>query len=227
MKLAPAQDYRIIPEYDLQDHCEANREWPCAKLFGHALVRGERSQMARHIVARVNARDRSTINFVNAHCINVEKREPHYRAALKDSDLLLPDGIGMEIAAKMAGQKLGDNLNGTDLLPELCREAQEEGVGIFFLGGEPGVAHAAADWAARHYPALRIAGAQNGFFSPCEEDALIELINASFGWHPSRWHGRAAPREMDRAQPPPHQCSSCDGRGRPVRLLFGPYPPRA
>lgn len=180
MKFTPTPQFRIIADDELHGFFEAKRAWPTATLFGQRLVCAERSSMARHIVARVSARQRSTINFVNAHCINVAKRDESYRDALSASDLLLPDGIGMEIAAKLSGQELGDNLNGTDLFPELCREAQEEGVGVFLLGGEPGVAHAAADWAAERYPALRIAGAQNGFFAPSDEEAIIKQINASF-----------------------------------------------
>lgn len=180
MKLSPTLHFRIIDESDLDAHFEAKREWPKIDLFGLRVVRGERQEVARHIVARVNARERSTINFVNAHCINTANRDRDYRAALTKSDLLLPDGVGMEIAAKMAGHNLGDNLNGTDLFPEICREAQEEGVGVFLLGGEPGVAHAAADWADKRFPALRVAGAAHGFFSSEDEDALIDHINASF-----------------------------------------------
>lgn len=171
--------FKMIPETALGNYLEAIRQWPKVTLFGHHLTSASRADMARHIVARATAGQRSTINFVNAHCVNVQQRDPQYRAALQQSDLLLPDGIGMEIAAKLSGLCLGDNLNGTDLFPELCREAQEEGVGIFLLGGAPGVAHAAADWAAGSYPALRIAGAENGFFAPADEDALIERINAS------------------------------------------------
>ena len=172
--------YRFISETELNNRLETAREWPCVDLFGHALTCASRSEMARHILARVNSARRSTVNFVNAHCVNVAKTDPAYRTALNESDMLLPDGVGIEIAAKMTGQELGENLNGTDLFPELCREAQEEGVGIFLLGGEPGVAHGAADWAAENYPALRIAGAHNGFFDAEEETALIKRINESF-----------------------------------------------
>ncbi len=180
MKYISAQDFRLVPGAELRDQLEVTREWPTATLFGHKLACAGRSEMARHIVARVGAGKRSTISFLNAHCINVERHDAAYREALRASDLLLPDGVGMEIAAAMTGQSLGENLNGTDLFPEICREAQEEGVGIFFLGGEPGVADGAAEWAAETFPALRIAGTHSGFFTPDEEDALIERINRSF-----------------------------------------------
>ena len=180
MKPEANTNFRILSESALSDRLEANRAWPRTKLFGHTLVKGERADVARHILARVNTGQRSTINFVNAHCVNVQMRDAQYRTALKDSDMLLPDGVGIEIAAKLTGQSLDDNLNGTDLFPELCREAQEEGVGVYFLGSAPGVAQAAAGWAAKTYPALRIAGAQSGFFTPEQEDAIIDEINASF-----------------------------------------------
>ncbi|MEO0906321.1 MAG: WecB/TagA/CpsF family glycosyltransferase [Pseudomonadota bacterium] len=179
MKNIPLHGFRKVPKAEARDRIEAARKWPVAPLFGYDLVCAKRRAMARHIVARVGAHKKSTINFVNAHCINVEGCDAEYRHALKDSDLLLPDGVGLEIAGQMCGATLGENLNGTDLFPEICREANEEGVGIFFLGGQPEIAQDAADWAIARYPALRVAGTRSGFFEADEEDALIEEINAS------------------------------------------------
>ncbi|MDY7097721.1 MAG: WecB/TagA/CpsF family glycosyltransferase [Pseudomonadota bacterium] len=180
MKFNPTKNFRIVNDGELADRIEADREWETTNLFGLPLVRADRQSIARHILARVGARKTSTINFVNAHCINVAREDAEYRHALQNSHMLLPDGIGMEMAAKMQGETIPHNLNGTDLFPEICREAQEEGTGIFLLGGLPGVADATADWAKSNYPALRIAGTQDGFFSKEEEDALITRINASF-----------------------------------------------
>ena len=177
MKYSPTNEFRLIQGAELHDRIEAARAWPKIELFGHSLVSGARRQLARHIVARVCAHKRTTVNFVNAHCVNVERKDYSYREALQASDLLLPDGVGLEIAAKLCGKEFDENLNGTDLFPELCREAEGEGVSMFFLGGEPGIARAAAGWAKNRCPALRIAGTHSGFFNHEEEDALIERIN--------------------------------------------------
>ena len=179
MKNTPLPDFRIVSKSETRDRLEAERKWPVAALFGHDLVCAKRASIARHIMARVGAKKSSTINFVNAHCINVEGHDTEYHHALQDSDLLLPDGVGLEIAGQMCGAHLKENLNGTDLFPEICREASDAGVGVFLLGGQPGVAGGAADWARRHYPPLRIAGTHSGFFDADEEDALIGEINAS------------------------------------------------
>ncbi|MEP0391686.1 MAG: WecB/TagA/CpsF family glycosyltransferase [Erythrobacter sp.] len=179
MKLTPLNDYRLISGAELTDRIEAAHPWPTTKLFNLPLIRATRRDVAKNILARIGAYRQTTINFVNAHCVNTQRNDLDYRDALKKSDLLLPDGIGMEIAAKMHGKVLGENLNGTDLFPEICREAEDQGTGIFFFGGQPGVADRAADWAATHFAELRIAGTQTGFYSVEDEDALIERINRS------------------------------------------------
>ena len=179
MKHIPSHDLQIIPGAQVADRIEAARIWPTNDLFGLPLVCAGRSEMAHHIVARVGAGKVSTINFVNAHCVNQQREDALYREALKSSDLLLPDGVGLEVAAKLSGQNLGENLNGTDLFPEICREAEEEGTSIFLLGGLPGVADGAADWATANFPAIRIAGTHSGYFDSSQEDALIERINRS------------------------------------------------
>ncbi|TWJ06533.1 WecB/TagA/CpsF family glycosyltransferase [Altererythrobacter ishigakiensis] len=179
MKHTPLKNFDTVSGAALSDFIEAGHEWPVARLFGLPLVCGAREEMARHIVSRVGASRASTINFINAHCVNQQRRDREYRDALEGSDLLLPDGIGMEIGAKLCGLKLGENLNGTDLFPALCREAATQGTGIFLLGGVPGAADGAADWATTHFPALRVAGTHSGYFSPEEEELLIERINRS------------------------------------------------
>lgn len=54
-----------------------------------------------------------------------------------DSVILVNDGVGMDIAAKILhGEKFADNLNGTDFTPYLMRRS-ERPLRIFLLGGKP------------------------------------------------------------------------------------------
>lgn len=149
------------------------------ELFGLSLSSASPEVAASHIVAGAVHGRKTTVNFINAHCINVARKSGSYRRALAQSDLLLPDGIGMEIAARMSGLEKPENLNGTDLFPLICERAATEGAGLFLLGGMPGVADAAATWACGQYPSLRIRGTQHGYFEKHDEDSLIERINRS------------------------------------------------
>ena len=53
-------------------------------------------------IAALLAPGRRRIAFLNAHCGNVMARDPAYAAALATADMVLPDGIGVELAARMA-----------------------------------------------------------------------------------------------------------------------------
>lgn len=149
------------------------------RLFGLDLVAAGRADVARALVAHARRRETTTIQFINAHCVNVLAADAGYRAALDRADALLPDGSGLSLAAKLAGVTLGDNLNGTDLFPELCREAAMQGVSIFLLGGKPGIAAAAAATMAARYPQLKVAGTRDGYWNKADEARVIDEINAT------------------------------------------------
>ncbi|WP_327792735.1 WecB/TagA/CpsF family glycosyltransferase [Harenicola maris] len=117
--------------------------------------------------------------FMNAHCCNLHRKDRDYAAAVAAADLLLPDGIGVELAGKMTGVKLTENLNGTDFVPALLKQAAVEGKSVYLFGGKPGVADAAASAFGQSIPGLRIAGSRNGYDEAADTRAVIEDINKS------------------------------------------------
>jgi exopolysaccharide biosynthesis WecB/TagA/CpsF family protein len=117
--------------------------------------------------------------FINAHCCNIRQRDPSYAAALERATMLLPDGAGIELAARMGGETLSSNLNGTDLVPRLLVEAAKRGLSVFLFGARPGTAEAAADALIAKIPHLQIAGTRDGFDGAEDADAAVAAINAS------------------------------------------------
>ena len=149
------------------------------RLFGLDLVSSTRDHVAAELVAMAASGECATVQFINAHCINMAASDRAYRRALRRADFLLPDGSGMAIAAKLAGGQLGENLNGTDLFPEICRHAAARGQSVYLLGGRPGVAAAAAQAMRARFPELRVAGTRSGFWRPEDEVAVIDEINGA------------------------------------------------
>lgn len=152
---------------------------PETNLFGLPLTNSTLSEAAVAIVERAKNGQRSIIQFINAHCVNILKSDLEYCRALSRADALLPDGSGISLAAKFSKKKVANNLNGTDLFPVLCQTAATEGQAIFLFGGTPGIAAATAKNMRNTQPGLKIAGARNGFFNPEEEQSIIDEINAS------------------------------------------------
>lgn len=119
------------------------------------------------------------VYVVNAHTLNLAWTDPSFRRILNEADLLLNDGSGVAIASRMAGSPFPDNLVGTDLAPQLCELAAPRGVGVFLLGGMPGVPDRAAKRLQEMVPGLRISGTRHGYFTESENGAVVDAINRS------------------------------------------------
>lgn len=119
------------------------------------------------------------IAFVNADCANQAVENAVYREHLAAFDWVFIDGIGMRIAGKVLAQPVRDNVNGTDLFPQLCRMLAREGRSLYLLGARLGVAAGAAHWAEQRFPGLRIAGTHHGYFAMEETAAICSTIRHS------------------------------------------------
>ena len=121
----------------------------------------------------------SQVSFVNADCANIAARNNRYHQVLQSSTLVFADGIGMRIAGRCLGVPIVDNVNGTDLFPQLLTAAATSGLRVFLLGGRPGIAAAVQSWIERDYPHVTVVGVEHGYFRPDEEDDVIQRIAAS------------------------------------------------
>ena len=133
MKNIPADAVR---HHRFPDALQTGSRWGGAaalELFGVRLTDAAPEEIADHIVRSALNGFSRTINFLNAHCVNVLRTDRTYAASLRGSDMVLPDGIGVELARGLAKPH---NLNGTDLPADL-RRRREQGAGIFLLGGRP------------------------------------------------------------------------------------------
>lgn len=148
---------------------------PTIRLFGLDLLSATQAAAVADLLARPRAR----VAFLNAHCVNVAARNVDYRRALHGADMLLPDGVGLELAAKLHGSHFAANLNGTDLGPELGRAIAARGLSLFLLGAAPGVAERAAERLRELAPGLQIVGTCDGFDGLRDPQAAIAAINAS------------------------------------------------
>ena len=110
--------------------------------------------------------------WLNANNSNIADTDPTYRAALEDF-LILPDGVGVDIASKVAyGSKFPANLNGTDFIPGLLQHMKRP-LKIALLGGGPGVAADAAQLFMQQIPRHDYRVISDGFFKPADLDGIL------------------------------------------------------
>ncbi|MFD2672727.1 WecB/TagA/CpsF family glycosyltransferase [Marinicrinis sediminis] len=127
------------------------------------------------VTEAVRQRKKERYYFVNAHCFNISQRDETYRHCLNEAEYVLNDGIGMEIGSKLFGIRFMENLNGTDLMPRLLGHFADCDISVFLLGGQQGVAEAAASSLKKRYPNLRVAGYLHGYYS--DQNWVVEQIN--------------------------------------------------
>ena len=119
------------------------------------------------------------VAFANAHTLNLAVADPAFADLLHRVDLLLNDGSGVALAARLQGEHFPENLNGTDLTPKLLARARDLGWRVFLLGGRVGVAAQAQDRLLESLPGLQIVGVHHGYFAQADEPAVIAEVRAA------------------------------------------------
>lgn len=118
-----------------------------------------------------------SINFLNAHCFNIAQKNGEYRNALEQSTFLLNDGVGVDIAGKLIGVHFKENLNGTDLIPQLLEYFAKNKLKVYCFGASRKVIEEATSQIEADYPDLSIVGYSDGFVD--NPALVIKQINNS------------------------------------------------
>lgn len=118
----------------------------------------------------------------NAHAVNLATADPSHREVLRRADVVLNDGKGLLLAARLLGTRFPTDLNGNYFTPLLLDRAAARGWPTFLLGAAPGVVDRAAEQLGRRHPGLRIVGTRHGFIAPGEHERVAaEIRDAGTG----------------------------------------------
>lgn len=150
---------------------------PTITILDIPIVRATEAEAMAEIRHLAEQPEPALVIFVNAHTLELTTRDPEYRQIVQEAAIVLNDGIGVSLAAKMLrGPTFPANLNGTDLTPLILKLAAEQGWRVFLLGAVPGVAEKAAAKFVERNPELLISGTHSGFFAEGELSRVIEQI---------------------------------------------------
>jgi len=116
------------------------------------------------------------IATVNPEFIMRAQRDAAFAAALRQTDLNVPDGIGVLLAARRLGQPLRERVAGVDLMLALCARAAQQGWPVYLLGAQEGVAEQAALKLQQRYAGLKIAGTYAGSPNLPEREAIVARV---------------------------------------------------
>ena len=111
----------------------------------------------------------------NAEMADEALHDESFRAILNGASLVLPDGAGVVLGAKILKTPLKEKVAGIDFAANLLGVLEETGGRLYLLGGKPGIAEQAAENMKKTHPKLCICGTADGYFK--DEAPVIARIN--------------------------------------------------
>jgi N-acetylglucosaminyldiphosphoundecaprenol N-acetyl-beta-D-mannosaminyltransferase len=134
-------------------------------------------EAAGRAVEMIARREHAYIVTPNPEIIWMCRKDSRLRDAIGGAALVLPDGVGVTLGARILGRPLRGRAPGVDFFAALLAELAPLGGRVFLLGARPGVADGAARILALQYPGIVIAGTLDGYFDDDRE--AIGKINGA------------------------------------------------
>jgi exopolysaccharide biosynthesis WecB/TagA/CpsF family protein len=160
---------------NLHSRQEPGTPAPSMDILGVRVANPSRAEAIALIRNALSRKRHLKVAFLNAHSANVAATDPEFCAVL-DRFLVLPDGIGVDIAARrLYGRPFRANLNGTDFVPALL-SAIGEPLTVGIVGAVRENGEKAAAGLAVAMPQHRFVYLNDGYLSKAEEPDVLRRI---------------------------------------------------
>jgi len=145
---------------------------------------------------QVDINKRQVINTLNPHSFIMAKEDKEFSNALHQSDILLPDGSGIVLAAKHIYNKKIHKIAGADLHDYLLKKMNEKSAKVFYMGASQDTLNKIRKKCIQEYPNIIMESYSPPFkeeFSKEENQIIISKINK---FHPDvLFVGMTAPKQ--------------------------------
>lgn len=167
-------------------------------LLGYPVTSDDIGRCADKVMEWVEGGERGRwVGCLNPHSFEVAEQDPEFRLALRDADLLVPDGIGIVLASWLLRGEIRERVTGSDVFRVVNQRLAERRGRVFFLGSTRHVLKLIAERIALDWPTITVAGVYSppfaSEFSMADSAAMIAAVNASKS--DVLWVGISAPKQ--------------------------------
>src|SRR5690554_505988 len=113
---------------------------------------------------------------VNAGKVVAMQNDSELRKSVNESHIINADGQAVVWASRFLGKPLKERVAGIDLMANLVEMAHKNNNKIFLFGAKEEVVKEVVDKYSKIYSSNIIAGYRNGYFSPSEEEEIVQQI---------------------------------------------------
>jgi len=134
-------------------------------------------QAAGRVLELARSEQVHSVVTLNPELVVRSRQTPELERAVREADLVVPDGVGVVWAARRAGMQVPERVPGVELSMRALAIAGDE-FPVFFLGAKPGVAERAAAAATSRF-GTRVAGHHDGYFASARDKEIALLVRQS------------------------------------------------
>lgn len=121
------------------------------------------------------------INTINQYSFCMAERDPEYKKALMESDILLPDGVAITASIRLLSRKKVKKIAGADIHEALLRTLNSKRGKVFYLGASPTTLSLIQARLKKEYPSIQVAYYSPPFktsFSEEDSEMMLKMVNA-------------------------------------------------
>lgn len=145
-------------------------------LYGVNLKRMSQKGAEDKICSSLKRSGQTVVFTPNLQMISAAKDDVRMCVLLNSADILLPDGVGINILCKRLGLLPIERITGIDTAFSLLTYAAARGYRVFLLGGQKGVAELAARKLRKKLPSLCVCGTHHGYFDKKRESPQNQAV---------------------------------------------------
>lgn len=153
-----------------------SRDFPSIEILGVPLALLDAAAALEQAERLYERESPAMVAHANVHTLNLTVEDHSFREVLRDADMVLNDGKGVMLGARLLGSRFPADLNGNVFTPLVVARAADRGWPVFLLGAKPDIAEKLAGVLARLHPGINIVGTYHGHFSADEEPDVAVAI---------------------------------------------------
>ncbi len=148
------------------------------------------------ILPQLDRDQKLIINTINAYSTVLSLKDEKFKEALDDSDILLPDGVSMVIAAKILSNKNINKIAGMDAFNHYLNELNRIGGSCFFLGSNGETLTKIQLKITRKLPGIRVGVYSPPYKAEFNNEDTFQMINEVRSFRPDvLFVGMTAPKQ--------------------------------
>jgi len=146
-------------------------------LINFDLSIGKYSSFIDNIIYLAKQKSSSNVCVANVHMFVEAYRDEDFSEVIRKADIVTPDGKPLTWGMRLLYGIRQERVAGSDILPDLIKKSEEQGLSAFFYGGSQEMLNETENFLRKNHPGFKLAGLYSPPFRALTETENQDVIN--------------------------------------------------